>query len=487
MLSQPFRKLVALLVLVSGALVFISYSTGITPYYVAYAPQMLVGFSVKNACSLKYISQFSNERIREDIAIYSPLFNHVKIDYFPAEKKVVASLLWEKQSAQYRNGMGCTLINQGAQPDSKSLDLVAEELNRQDVTDGLMSMESTKAPRAIDGALQRHLDTLLQVENKAQKDKPKGWDTRALLVMNVQGEILAESYAGGYDGETRFLGWSMTKTFTGIWAGVMERQGLIDIQQKSLFPEWQDQRAQIRIIDLLTMTSGLNFEEVYQPGTDATRMLFADYSVVNRPIASPLNAKPGENWQYSSGSSNMLAHYLHTVLGGDLTKTLSYIEENLLKPLKMTSVILEPDPSGGIVGSSFMFATAEDWAKMGVLLLNNGRVTKRSVNSEVDKGENGLQLLSPNWVSRATEPNPSTNDSRFGYQLWLNAGTNDERKPLRWNGVPEQAYAALGNRGQAVMVIPEMQWVVVRLGWAKGEYPKGNIAAKIVAPFVSPE
>lgn len=106
------------------------------------------------------------------------------------------------------------------------------------------------------------------------------------------------------------------------------------------------------------------------------------------------------------------------------------------------------------VGSSYLYASARDWAKLGLLMLNEGKF-------------NGEQLLPNDWVNKATSPNNSDNEKAYGFQFWLNNG--DEH--LRWPSLPEDAYAMMGNRKQSVMVIPSENTVLVRLGWTKGDYP----------------
>ncbi len=75
--------------------------------------------------------------------------------------------------------------------------------------------------------------------------------------------------------------------------------------------------------------------------------------------------------------------------------------------------------------------------------------------------------MSPDWVARAAAPNPSANDPRYGYQLWLNGGGSE----LRWPGLPADAYEMSGYGGQEVMLLPGLDAIVVRLGWTRGEYP----------------
>lgn len=118
------------------------------------------------------------------------------------------------------------------------------------------------------------------------------------------------------------------------------------------------------------------------------------------------------------------------------------------------NAIFETDASGVFVGSSYLYASARDWARLGQLMLNQGEL-------------NGHRIVTEDWVSRALTPNTSENEKSYGYQWWLNKG--DEQ--LRYPDLPEDMFYASGNRKQIVMVFPSFNAVIVRLGWTVGNYP----------------
>ena len=143
---------------------------------------------------------------------------------------------------------------------------------------------------------------------------------------------------------------------------------------------------------------------------------------------------------------------------------MDFIAEEISKPLALEATTMEPDASGVIVGSSFVYATARDWARFGLLLLDGGQI-------------NGRRLLEEDWVASATQPNHSENDPRYGYQLWLNSGGSE----LRWPSLAGDACAMQGNRSQFVMLLPSLRAMVVRLGWSATEYPIDANVARIAA------
>jgi CubicO group peptidase (beta-lactamase class C family) len=245
--------------------------------------------------------------------------------------------------------------------------------------------------------------------------------------------------------------------------GHLEMLGEVSIQERRLFSEWlEDDRAEISLENMLHMTSGLDFSEVYAPGSDATAMLFTTHSASDVAMASGLSHDPGQHFYYSSGTTNLLARLINDRLGGTQA-AVNYLADSFLRPLGLRRMLLEVDPSGIFVSSSYVYASARDWASLGQLMLNEGTWGAQ-------------RLLTEDWVSRAQTPNNSTNDPAYGYQFWLNRGGPQ----LRWPALPVDAYAMRGNREQTVMIVPSANVVIVRLGWTAGAYPTAQRFAAIL-------
>ncbi len=433
---------------VFGLLVLMEPLVGVAPQHLPAAIEVATGMGAKLACSGRYISGLSEQQVFEDVASYSPANRLLDIRYDADQKTSTASMLgFQRMSARFREGLGCTLDI----GDTSSLDSVR-------VLPGVANDEAWPAGSRVDSivpGLQRSLDQLLEADNRA------GLETRALLVVG-RDAVLAESYAEGFGAATPLLGWSMGKSLTSVMLGQLEYRGELDIQSRQLFPEWGgDGRADISIENLLQMSSGLDFDETYAPGSDSTKMLFSAHSASDVARRSPLAHPPGEYFYYSSGTTNMLARLWFDRVGGNPQQAVEYLRGQILEPLRMAATIFEADPSGVIVGSSYIYASARDWGRLGLLMLNEGEL-------------NGTRLLSQSWVERARTPNTSGNEPRYGYQFWLNAGGS----ALRWPELPEDAYAMMGNRHQTVMIIPSRDIVLVRLGWTAGSYPMaGNFSA----------
>ncbi|SHF37433.1 hypothetical protein SAMN04487965_2070 [Microbulbifer donghaiensis] len=406
------------------------------------AVRVATGMGAKLACSARFVSGFSESRIVDDLASYSPANRLLDLQY--GERTVTAALFgMGRASASYRDGLGCTLDI----GDTRALD----QVQMQPVAANGDEWPLGSRVSSIDADLQQRVEAIVAADNSA------GLQTRALVVVQ-NGKLLAEAYGPGIDVETPLLGWSMGKSLTAIMQGRMETLGLADSQVQPVFAEWQDDaRAQIALEDLLHMSSGLDFDETYAPGSDATEMLFNAHSASDVAMVSPAAYGPGEHFSYSSGTTNLIARWMHEQLGGDVQASLDFFSREILQPLGMAHTVFELDPSGVFVGSSYIYASGRDWARLGQLMLNRGEW-------------HGEQLLSADWVARAAAPNGSPNESRYGYQFWLNGGG----EMLRYPQLPADAYFMKGNRAQVVMISPSTNTVVVRLGWSAGDYPTGE-------------
>jgi len=413
---------------------------GISPAGLPAAVRLGTGLSAKLACSGYYLSGFSNVRNRADIATYSPVTRLVTIthqDHGVVDAEVAGAF---RASARYYPGLGCTLQYPGM------ADLAAVEVPTVTPPAGNWPEGDDTGPP--DSRLQTRLDQMME------EDGRQGLDSRALLVVQ-RGRVVAESYAPGITAGTPLLGWSMGKSVTALLVGRAEALGLLGLQEAQLFSAWEDdERGTINVAQLLQMSSGLEFRESYVPGSDSTRMLFMAPSAAQVALESALVHPPGSFFYYSSGTTNLLARLLYERLGSDTQALVDFFATELAQPLHLRNTILELDASGVFVGSSYIYAPARDWARMALPLLRDGRAED-------------IQLLPPGWVARATAPNDSANDPRYGYQFWLNGGGAS----LRWPALPENAFAMSGNRGQSVMILPTEQAIIVRLGWTPGEYP----------------
>ncbi len=319
-------------------------------------------------------------------------------------------------------------------------------------------------------------------------EDPAMSETRAVVVMHG-GRIVAERYAPGYGPDTRLISWSMAKSITGTLIGLMVADGRLALDEPAPVPEWQtpgDPRAKITLRQLLQMSSGLDHTENPEPDkgieiyqADTTRMLFLDghENVARYAEARPMEAAPGEKFEYSTATT----HILDDIMTRSLTDSENpevrrdamreYLQGRLFDPLGMTSAFAEFDRSGTMLGGSMIHATARDWAKFGEFLRNNGSVRS-------------AQLLPTSWTRFMKTSSP--HDDAYGAHLWLNKRRPGGRDQVLFpDKGPSDVFSALGHLGQFTLVSPQNRLTIVRLGKTVDADldPVSNQLAKIVAAF----
>ncbi len=275
---------------------------------------------------------------------------------------------------------------------------------------------------------------------------PRRKRTRAVVILH-DGVVVGERYAPGFDAHIPLNGWSMTKSVMGALIGTLVKEGKLAMTDRALLPQWEgDARAGITLEDLLRMRSGLRFSEVYSDTqSDVTRMLYDGYDAAGFAASRPLESPPGTVWKYASGTSNILSLIARRAVGE--SDYLSWPRRALFDPLGMTSAVFEPDAAGTFVGSSYLFATARDWARFGLL-----------------HAEGGRGLLPEGWVRLATTPTPQAPNGKYGAHWWLKLSKELGGESSHAAKIPADAFHALGHEGQCVTVIPSRRLVVVRLG-----------------------
>jgi CubicO group peptidase (beta-lactamase class C family) len=243
----------------------------------------------------------------------------------------------------------------------------------------------------------------------------------------------------------------MSKTGMNALIGLRVKDGTLARDERHLMPEWlsrDDMRGAITLDALLRMTSGLAFDE--DPGdklSDVSQMMFVQGNTAAYAASKPLTFAPGTHWSYSTGSTAILSGVLRESFD-DEREYLRYPRERLFGPLGMRTAQLAPDASGNLMGGAFLYASARDWARFGLLYLRDG----------VWDGE---QILPQGWVSYSTTPTIQSPQDEYGAQIWLKL---TKSRNLGEPPMPQDAFYMLGHNGQVVAMIPSKDLVVVRLG-----------------------
>jgi CubicO group peptidase (beta-lactamase class C family) len=298
----------------------------------------------------------------------------------------------------------------------------------------------------------------------ATADGPAG-QTRALLVVQG-GRIVAERYAQGFNADSQLVSWSMAKSVTAALAGIAVADGKLTLDSSIAPPQWRegDRRRSITLRNALQMADGLDWrEENYASPirNDAARMLFGPgrEDIVDYVAGKSLKHTPGTHWNYSSGTSNLVAAAVAQTLQpwglGDPTgreHMRNFMVDRLFRPIGMSSVAPEFDAAGNFYGSSLVHATARDWARFGYLHLRDGVW-------------NGQRILPEGWVDFVRTPAIAEGATQYGAHWWLSPAN---REGLLKDG-PYDSFEAQGFQGQVVMVIPSKDAVIVRLGFMERE------------------
>ncbi len=391
---------------------------------------IITGYAAKNLASDVFVSGREPADVEAlDLNFSFIKFTRNKVDF--ENHTVTSRFLWSKSQALYREGYGVTLL--------RGKNALAR-LQAQKYPD-VVNIPGPETLLPGDSALTARLAPIAKalVDDHAYNGTPF-----AFIVVHQDG-VVAERYREGITADTRLLSWSMGKSFTNALVGIMAGDGLVDIHAPMDIPEWQgDGRAAITLSDLMQMQSGLEWNENYGTRSDVNLMLHREEDMGLFALSKPLMAKPGTHWYYSSGSTNIIVRYLRGRFASE-EEFLQYIHERLFDPLGIDNPCFEPDMSGTPVGSSYLYATARDFARLGHMYLHDGCV-----------GEE--RLLPEHWVEYTTTP---ASDSKGGYGacFWLNRGKT-------YPSAPEDMYSCQGHDGQMIFIIPSKELVVVVLGYS---------------------
>jgi CubicO group peptidase (beta-lactamase class C family) len=257
----------------------------------------------------------------------------------------------------------------------------------------------------------------------------------SLLVVR-HGYLVYESYYDGYDNDVLHKQYSCTKSVVSALVGIAIDQGYILGSQEpllSLLPNFtifnvDYRKPAITLEDVLTMSAGIDWKE-HDPGFEG---LFVSPNWMQYMLERPMSTTPGTHFLYCSGCSHLLTGIIAETTGQDV---LAFAEENLFKPLGISTYIWDTDPQGIPSGGWGLQMTPRDMAKFGYLYLNRGQW-------------NGQQIISSSWVDKSSAAQIETGGNLgYGYQWWTYTDYG--------------AYMAIGRYGQMIFVIPDSDMVIV--------------------------
>jgi CubicO group peptidase (beta-lactamase class C family) len=279
-------------------------------------------------------------------------------------------------------------------------------------------------------------------------------DTRALLVVQG-GRIVLERYAAGFGRESRFRSWSMAKSVTQCLTGILVREGRLALDAPAPVPEWQrpgDPRAQLTLRHALNMTTGLdNADGGDEADSFVAQMAFGERAKDTSAFASRVDLvhEPGMHWDYSTATSQILSGIVGRSVGGGREGVRAFAERELTEPLGIESLVLEFDAAETLLGGLYVWASARDWARLGLLYLRDGRW-------------DGRRILPEGWVDFTRTVAPAANNGSYGAHFWVAATPGPEQWQALAPGI--EAFQMNGNGGQFVVMVPDRDLVIVRLG-----------------------
>lgn len=331
---------------------------------------------------------------------------------------------------------------------------------------------TTPLPEPVRGGFTREVPGSWPTDDWPRREPPRGialdeivaeafgpdsplHDTYGVVVVS-QGAIVAERYAGALpsftgpgtpvDASTPLLSWSMAKTMLAIIVGTLVDEGRLDLDAPVAVPEWDDvddPRREITLRNLLAMRDGLDFTEEYtlDAPSDVVAMLFGEgaHDMAHFAADRPLAASPGTRYNYSSGSTNIISRLVGDIFGGEAGMRAA-LNERLFRPLSMNSARPTFDPAGTFIASSYVHATAQDFARFGLMLCRGGVA-------------NGRQIVSADWIDQLRIPLSldEEDDRLYSLHTWV-------------GGDHLGTFWCNGYEGQRIVACPPLDLVVVRLG-----------------------
>ncbi|MCK6525652.1 beta-lactamase family protein [Myxococcota bacterium] len=293
----------------------------------------------------------------------------------------------------------------------------------------------------------------------------QGIRTDGLLIIH-KGELVYERYGRGFTAETPHLTWSVSKTYTATLTGIAVQRGLLSLDDsicEHITPT-SPTHCETTVKDLLEFGSGTLWKESYESSPPTTSSVVAmlygqgHEDVVAFATAQPRRAPPGSFFQYSSGDTNVLSGVVGAALtpvGGD-----QFPWTLLFEPMGDTSAVWERDTKGTYIGSSYVYATPRDMARLGMLWLDDGCYA-------------GERWLPEGWVAASSVVSETIQRGSYdrepgdtqGRQVWLNQpvyALGDAARP--WPGSPPDYYGAMGHWKQGILMVPSHDLVIVRTG-----------------------
>jgi CubicO group peptidase (beta-lactamase class C family) len=399
-------------------------------------------------CSGVFVSGLDPDRLYVDALLPSAGIRWLskRLTYAIDRNRRQVAVTWAggfESRAVYRDGLGCVVM-----PTAEPAGMATAGKPASGNHD-VVSLQQAAAPLEVQPAtakLELALDHAF-----AEPSVPPYRRVKAIVILR-DGKIVAERYAPGYGAGTPLPGYSVSKSVTSALIGILVRQGKLRVDEPAPVPEWRDPgdpRHAITVDQLLRMTSGLALDESDSGFDPVARMLFLEPDMAGFAARARLQAPPGSTWNYTSGNTLILSRIIRDAVGGRAEDVIAFARRELFEPLGIGGLTMEFDMAGTPVGSTYMLAPARDWARFGMLYLDDGVAGNK-------------RILPEGWVKYSASP---TLDSAYGAGFWTNAGSNEDARWRVRSGMPADSFYASGNLGQRIVMVPSAGLVIVRMGF----------------------
>ncbi len=439
------------------ALLFAALAVVIGALLYFHIPQNAAGMAAKGICSAAFVAgRPTQDLMRQDVLPASAVLSLISVTIDEAQHSVTARFAGViSRRAVLLSQRGCVL---DLEPDAAAMAYTPASDASQLWPAGDAAVPVAQWGASVDSA------KLQQVVTDAFRGSgdPLAANARGLAVLQ-HGRMLVLRNASGFAPGTGLHGWSMTKTVTGMLTHKLAAQtglawdaAVADAFLPGREPPWvavwrKDGRASIKVSDLLYMRDGLGTTEDYDPWGSVPNMLWGAPDAPAWAASHAAEAAPGTRWRYLSASANLLAAVARGRFATD-AEYWAYPRQALFNPIGARSAQLETDSAGNWVGSSYLWASVGDWARLGQLMLQDGQW-------------GGKQVLPAGWLARASTPASASGAGQgYGAMSWL-YGNPQAGLCKSHAGVPADTVVMGGHWGQIVAVVPSKDAVVVRLGW----------------------
>ena len=406
------------------------------------------GYTSHVLCSNTFIGGQDPDRVYADVIRPQPTMDLVawamRYDVDHAQRHVTTTLAGGFRSrAVHRDGLGCLVLHGDDADPALAAPPAAPAM-----TPLLPDIAGAEIVAPTGAAMQAAFD-----REFAEPDAPPFRRTHAVVVLR-DGTIIAERYAPGRGITTPLQGWSVTKSALNAMVGILVRQGKLSVDQPAPLAAWRsagDPRGTITVDQLLRQTPGLDFEQTNSGFDPTTIMSYVARDPTAMAAAAAPIAAPGTRWNYTDANYTLLSRIVRDTVGGEARDVVQFAQRELWGPLGMQHASLEFDATGTPMGAAFMFASARDWVRFGLLYLNDGMA-------------GGTRLLPPGWVRYTAAP---TLGSGYSAGFWNN--TVDADVPgwgVPWGlpRAPRDTFFARGYMGQFIVVVPSQRMVIARFG-----------------------